>query len=87
MNAAKVVADFLEQEKDLPWPVQYRALEALGSLRQASTARPKGGQPEMASAAIRFLADPEAKPEVRAEAGWCSARCRSAGRSASTISP
>jgi hypothetical protein len=79
MNAAKVVADFLEQEKDLPWPVQYRALEALGSLRQASTARPKGGQPEMASAAIRFLADPEAKPEVRAEAGWALGQMQVSG--------
>ena len=63
------MADFLEQEKDLPWPVQYRALEALGALRQASTTRPAKGQPEMATTAMRFLADPEARPEVRAEAG------------------
>jgi hypothetical protein len=70
MAAAKAVADFLDQEKDLPWPVQYRALEALGALRQASTARPPKGQPEMASAAIKFLVDPQARPEVRAEAAW-----------------
>jgi hypothetical protein len=68
MAAAKAVADSLDQEKDLPWPVQSRALEALGALRQASTARPSKGQPEMASTAIRFLADPQARPEVRAEA-------------------
>ena len=31
MRAGKAVADFLEKEKDLPWPVQVRALEALGA--------------------------------------------------------
>jgi hypothetical protein len=67
--AAKAVADFLEQDKELPWPVQYRGLEALGALRQSGTVPPKG-QPEMASAAIKFLVDPEARPEVRAEAAW-----------------
>jgi hypothetical protein len=79
MNAAKAVVDFLEQEKDLPWWVQYRALETLGSLRQASTARPKGGQPEMASAAIRLLADSQARPEVRAEAGWALGQMQVSG--------
>ena len=70
MKAAKAVSDFLESEKNLPWPVKYRALEALGALRQASTPRPEKGQPEMAATAAKFLTDPDAKLEVRAEAGW-----------------
>jgi hypothetical protein len=69
ITAAKAVADFLEREKNLPWPVQYRALEALGALRQASTPRPANGQPEMAATATQFLTDPDARLEVRAEAG------------------
>jgi hypothetical protein len=72
MKAAKAISDFLVRNKDknLPWPVQYRALEALGALRQASTIRPEKGQPEMATTAAQFLTDPDAKLEVRAEAGW-----------------
>jgi hypothetical protein len=65
--AAKRVADLLEKEDDLPWPVQLRALEALSSLRQGfEPTRPR--QAVMASAAMRLLADGQAKPEVRAEA-------------------
>jgi hypothetical protein len=70
IKASKAVADFLERGKDLPWPVQYRALEALGALRLASTLRPEKGQPEMATTATSFLTDPQARLEVRAEAGW-----------------
>jgi hypothetical protein len=70
IKASKAVSDYLLREKDLPWPVQVRALEALGSLRQASTVRPEKGQPEMATTATQFLADPNGRLEVRAEAGW-----------------
>jgi hypothetical protein len=70
VRAGKAVADYLEREKNLPWFVQYRALEALGALRQASTPRPAQGLPEMAGTAAQFLTDPDARPEVRAEAGW-----------------
>ena len=69
MTAGKAVADFLEREKDLPWPVQVRALEALGALRQSSAA-PLQGTADMASAALERLADPKARPEVRAWAAW-----------------
>ena len=69
MTAGKAVADFLQQEKDLPWPVQVRALEALGALRQSSAA-PLQGKADMASAALERLADPKARPEVRAWAAW-----------------
>ena len=34
-KVAKTISEFLEKQKDLPWPIQYRGLEALGSLRQA----------------------------------------------------
>jgi hypothetical protein len=70
IRAGKALSDFLLREKELPWPVQYRAFEALGSMRQASTIRPEKGQPEMASTAALFLTDPETRLEVRAEAGW-----------------
>lgn len=67
--AAKVLADFLNREKDAPWPVLFRAVEALGSLRLA--ARPEAqAKLEMAEAAMRLLANPSAKPEVRAQAAW-----------------
>jgi len=70
IRAAKTVADYLEREKELPWPVQYRALEALGSLRRANTPQMQKGQPEMAGTAAQFLTDPDGQVNVRAEAGW-----------------
>ena len=70
IKAAKAVTDFLDAEKELPWPVQYRALEALGSLRRANTPQMQKGQPEMAGTAAQFLTDPDGRLEVRAEAGW-----------------
>jgi hypothetical protein len=70
IKAAKAVADFLEREKDLPWWVRFRALEALGSLRLANTPQMQRGQPEMAGTAAQFLTDPDGRLEVRAEAGW-----------------
>jgi hypothetical protein len=69
-KAARVISEFLVREKDLPWPVQYRALEALGALRQASSIPPQKGLPEMASTATQFLTRPDGRLEVRAEAGW-----------------
>ncbi len=42
VDAAKVVADFLDKEDDLPWPVQLRAMEALAALRYGyDPARPR----------------------------------------------
>jgi len=67
IDAGKVIADFLKNEDDIPWPAQLRALEALGALRQGFRVNaPK--EAEMASAAMRLLTDFQAKPEVRAEA-------------------
>jgi hypothetical protein len=66
--AAKALVKLLA-DKDLPWPVQQRALEALGSLRLAADPTAPG-KVEMAEAAMSLLADPSARPEVRAEAAW-----------------
>ena len=68
IEAARVVAEQLDLKvKDMPWPVQLRALEALSSLRQGYVpAAPKNA--EMAAAAMQVLADPKARTEVRAEA-------------------
>jgi hypothetical protein len=66
-RAAKVISDLLDKNEDLPWPLQLRGLEALAALRQGflPTAASKV---HMASTAMHFLANSEAKVEVRAEA-------------------
>lgn len=68
IEAARVIAEQLDEKtKDMPWPLQLRALEALSNLRQGYVpAAPKNA--EMAAAAMRILADPKARTEVRAEA-------------------
>lgn len=68
-QGAEALIGLLEGDPKLPWPVQMRALEALGSLRVAgaSTAH---GKIDPASTVMKFLADPEAKPIVRARAAW-----------------
>jgi len=67
IQAAKVISDLLDQDKDLPWPAQLRALEALGAMRQGYLPNlPQ--KANMANSAMRLLADPQARLEVRAEA-------------------
>ncbi len=68
VEAARVIAEQLDEKtKDMPWPLQMRALEALGQLRQGYIpAAPKNA--EMAVAAMRILAETKARSEVRAEA-------------------
>jgi hypothetical protein len=67
VEAAKVVANFLANDDDIPWPAQLRALETLSAMRQGfDPSRPR--QADMANAAMHLLADGEAKLEVRAEA-------------------
>jgi hypothetical protein len=68
IEAADALITLLDSDPKLPWPVQLRALEALGSLRLAYNRIRK--TVDAASVAMRFLADPEAKPEVRAWAAW-----------------
>ena len=67
--AAKALAEWLQKEKDLPWFAQMRALEALGALRLAKTPQAPT-KPDFANLAMQFLADKEARPEVRAMAAW-----------------
>jgi len=65
--AAKTVADFLDNEVDIPWPVQLRAMEVLSAMRQGfEPNRPQ--KADMANAAMTLLADAKTKVEVRSEA-------------------
>ncbi len=66
---AEALADFLEREKEIPWPVQLRVLEALGAMRLAAVPASRD-KAKMATAAVEYLANPDAKTEVRAEAAW-----------------
>lgn len=68
-KAAQSLANFLERERNAFWPVQYRALEALGSLR-ISTISPTQPKAEFAETALGFLSDPKAAPATRAWAAW-----------------
>ena len=56
-----------QAERILPWPLQLRALEALAYLRHGYLPT-QTQKVHMASSAMRYLADPGAKLEVRAEA-------------------
>jgi hypothetical protein len=67
--AAEALIGFLESDEKLPWPAQMRAIEALGSLR-VSTANLPRGKVDAASEVMKFLADPDARVEVRAWAAW-----------------
>jgi hypothetical protein len=71
--AARALAELLSNDPSLPWPVQARALEALGALRQA-TSQPLNSQPEIAAAAFELLANSDAQPSTRAWAGWALSR-------------
>ncbi|WP_435010538.1 HEAT repeat domain-containing protein [Tundrisphaera lichenicola] len=68
IEATDALIALLDSDPKLPWPVQMRALEALGSLRLAYS---KVRKPiDAASVAMRFLSDRDARPEVRAWAAW-----------------
>jgi hypothetical protein len=68
-STADALAKFLQEEPTPYWWAQWRALRAIGLLRQA-TAKPADGKPEIAELALKLLSDPKARPEVRAYAGW-----------------
>ncbi len=69
LEAAKAVNSFLNQEPEAIWPAKFRALEALGSLKQPSQ-NPVVKDFHMVQTAARMLADPKERPEVRAWAAW-----------------
>ena len=68
IDAARVIAEQLDvKAKDMPWPLQLRATGGAEQLRQGYIpSAPKTA--DMAAAAMRLLADPKARTEVRAEA-------------------
>jgi len=66
-DAAKIISDQLAANKNWPWPVQLRALEALGALRQGFLpTSPRTA--DMAATIFQFLIDENLEPDVRAEA-------------------
>ena len=67
--AAEALVKFLNDEPDAIWTAKWRALEALGWLRQASR-NPLEKKYPMIDVAAKILADPEERPEVRAWAAW-----------------
>jgi hypothetical protein len=69
LQASKALEDWLTKSDDLPWFAQMRGLEALGALRHARMPQNRD-EPEFADVAMRFLADSDARPEVRAMAAW-----------------
>ncbi|APW60301.1 hypothetical protein [Paludisphaera borealis] len=67
MDAAKAVSDQLVKNQEWPWPVQFRGLEALATLRQGFlTTSPKTA--DMAATTFQYLINGELRKEVRAEA-------------------
>lgn len=69
VDAAHAIVDFLKANETMPWPARMRAIEALGSLRLAKDPRTPSDL-KFATAIMSYLADPEARPEVRATAAW-----------------
>jgi hypothetical protein len=69
VHAAKALADFLGREKSTFWPVQERAVRALGALRQ-STSTPNPPTADLSEAVLELLADPTVSPFVRSRAAW-----------------
>ena len=81
LEAAIALNEFLNAEKDAIWWAHYRALEALGWLRQPAT-NPVTGRYDMIETAESFLADPKVRPEVRAWAAWAIGMMRVDNRGA-----
>ena len=67
--AAQALSQFLSESESIIWPARQRALEALGSLRQA-TANPIAGKVEFADEPFRLLNNPREHSRVRGTAGW-----------------
>lgn len=69
IRASKSLANFLENDTSNFWPAQYRAIQAIGSIRQPGTDALKPDA-NLAATVLSFLANPEAHPTVRAWAAW-----------------
>ncbi len=66
-DAAKLIADQLVKNEEWPWPVQFRALETLATLRQGYSPT-SARTADMAAAAFQYLTNGDLDLEVRAEA-------------------
>ncbi len=67
--AAQAVSQYLSQNPEIFWPIKWRLLQTLGSLRMA-TANPLNGEAEFCGVAFQSLIDRKARPDVRAWAAW-----------------
>ncbi len=79
ITGADALVTFLNSDPKLPYFAQWRALEALGSIRVATAARP-GLNLDAASAVAGFLVDPKARLETRAYAAWALGMMRVAAQ-------
>ncbi|MDX2037392.1 MAG: hypothetical protein SFX72_12135 [Isosphaeraceae bacterium] len=68
-KAAAALIGIIENEADLPWPVQIRLLEAVGANRQASM-NALDRKADVLSILCEVLTEPESRPDVRAWAAW-----------------
>ncbi len=68
-QATEALLALLESDPKLPWPVQMRALEALGSIR-VSTASTSRNKIDSAPVLLKFLANTDGRSVVRAWAAW-----------------
>ncbi len=68
--AVDALVAWIDGDPKLPYPAQYRAFQALGSIRLPVVKTREGSVVDAASLALKFVTDPEAKPLVRAEAAW-----------------
>ena len=69
ITGADALVTFLNSDPKLPYFAQFRAFEALGSIRVATAKRPDLTL-DAASVAAGFLGDPKARLETRAYAAW-----------------
>jgi hypothetical protein len=69
IQGSAAVAEFLKTDKPPFWPVQYRAVQAIGAIKQASS-NPVDPTPDLAAVVLGYLANPDAAPQVRAWSAW-----------------
>ena len=79
ITAADALVTFLNSDPKLPYFAQFRALEALGSIRVATVSRPDL-KLDVASVVAGFLVDPSARVETRAWAAWALGMLRVASQ-------
>lgn len=79
VQLGRSLAGFLERESGAFWPARYRVVEALGSLRQASTDL-NDPKVMLSAALLGVLSNPNERPQVRAKAAWALGMLRPSER-------